>query len=361
MPLRATWNDEDVFAFDFDPEEWEQFRAKTSSAPEHLTMPCCGNRACLRTSPLGLQHFYHYRRGDCGAESEESEQHLLLKRYIVEACREAGFEATTEVGGDGWVADVLVDLGQNQDWAVAFEVQLSPQRWSETVARQEALRRSKVRGCWLMGPSLHASSECKKVPAFSLELPDDTGAIEHPRDVSVRISSGIPTMEVVDFVSALLHEKIQWVETVRNEVWRRFVFFPMKCWRCKEQAIAFYYKDFTRTFCECGKYSGGGAPALSSPVRPSHKGFDQSLLPWVTRYANKHELPVGAVKKRYSKTLERSYLSQGCPHCDALFGNHYLRTACLEAGYQVDDGELDHVIEWKLGEETGERPHWCLS
>lgn len=34
-------------------------------------------------------------------------------------------------------------------------------------------------------------------------------------------------------------------------------------------------------------------------------------------------LEVGAIKPRFSKTLGRSYLSNGCVHCDALIGQFY--------------------------------------
>lgn len=35
------------------------------------------------------------------------------------------------------------------------------------------------------------------------------------------------------------------------------------------------------------------------------------------------ELEVGALKLRHSKTLARTYMSNGCAHCDVLFGQHF--------------------------------------
>ena len=32
---------------------------------------------------------------------------------------------------------------------------------------------------------------------------------------------------------------------------------------------------------------------------------------------------IGAIKPRFSRTMGLSYMSNGCAHCDALFGQHY--------------------------------------
>lgn len=36
-----------------------------------------------------------------------------------------------------------------------------------------------------------------------------------------------------------------------------------------------------------------------------------------------HELNIGPLKQRLSKTAGPSYVSNRCAHCDALFGRHY--------------------------------------
>lgn len=46
---------------------------------------------------------------------------------------------------------------------------------------------------------------------------------------------------------------------------------------------------------------------------------------------NKYQ--IGEVKERYSKTREESYMSNGCYHCDALFGSFYIGEDITE--YQI--------------------------
>ncbi len=68
---------------------------------------------------------------------------------------------------------------------------------------------------------------------------------------------------------------------------------------------------------------------------------------------NPGRFQLGLVKKRFSKTVGGSYLSQGCPLCDALFGDFPLgesvffyfadpRPGQRHFGFQLN---LDQVIE----------------
>jgi len=48
---------------------------------------------------------------------------------------------------------------------------------------------------------------------------------------------------------------------------------------------------------------------------------------------------IGTIKKRHSKTMHESYLSNGCYNCDALQGRFFIRDEFLE--YQIHDTYLD--------------------
>ncbi len=131
MPLRAIINNEDVLAPFLDDAAWQLFKTRVKNEHLDVRLPCCGGIAYLRTSKHGLNHFVHKERDTC-ISAPETWQHLKAKREIVLACRSAGYEALTEVSGDGWRADVLAGKGNVK---IAFEVQWSPQTWEETQER----------------------------------------------------------------------------------------------------------------------------------------------------------------------------------------------------------------------------------
>lgn len=142
MNLRALLDGKDV-VLPLDDAEWGKLQQRLRLKEIELTMPCCNGQAYMRVSPAGTQHFVH--QVDTGCEQSESEMHQLAKIEIVYACRELGLQATPEAGGDGWRADVLVTQPK---WKVAFEVQVSPQTFEETIQRQQAYKSHGVRCCW---------------------------------------------------------------------------------------------------------------------------------------------------------------------------------------------------------------------
>lgn len=145
MPLRASIDGKEIIAPFIDDSEWNSLKKDISSGNKQAILPCCQNLGLLRTSKLGTKHFYHKHKLNCSWEPETKE-HLRAKYLIVIACKNAGFEASTEVIGSDWIADVLATKGSAK---IAFEVQLSPQTALKTLERNERYKRDGIICCWL--------------------------------------------------------------------------------------------------------------------------------------------------------------------------------------------------------------------
>ena len=68
--------------------------------------------------------------------------------------------------------------------------------------------------------------------------------------------------------------------------------------------------------------------------------FSPEVLKSVQQFLSNHkemELPMGEIKERFSRTMNESYMSFGCPHCDAIVGDHYFSDMKMEYMYESDD------------------------
>lgn len=146
MPLRAQIQGQDVIAPLLDDEKWAELKQAVKQKDIEVILPCCHNTAFLRVSPLGTKHFVHTNKRNCRWKSE-SIQKIRIKSEIVLACRDSGYEASTEVVETGWQADVLATKGRVK---IAFEVQLTSQTLEETLHKQQQYAQAGIQGCWFV-------------------------------------------------------------------------------------------------------------------------------------------------------------------------------------------------------------------
>lgn len=92
---------------------------------------------------------------------------------------------------------------------------------------------------------------------------------------------------------------------------------PVDCWSCGAEHVIVTVIRLSREEigAECGVADFTDFPDLAA-----------ILSERLSKVAD-----LGALKLRYSTTLGRNYFSNGCAHCDALFGRHF------EVGARYDE------------------------
>lgn len=304
MPLRCQnqVTGEDIQAFDLNAGDWRALADENRSI-RHLRLPCCSSMVTLKTSRRGTQFFAHKAKGTCST-APETEAHLRLKEMTVAAARANGWEAATEVAGstpdgESWIADILARRGGHR---IAVEIQWSPQTDGETLSRQRRYGRSGVRGLWLLRqrgfPITH------ELPAARIKTEPDKGYLAcvptgwHTQDIPMEeflhaafsgcLKFGMPEGFAAD------------VSVRANDT---------ECWKCHER---------TRVISSIAVEYGPHSCEFSIPDLTDYQQVFSKI---------QEHLPddptIGRIKHRYSRTQERSYLSNGCVRCDVLFGEYH--------------------------------------
>lgn len=317
MPLRCiNDNGDSIQSFALDEAQWSELH-QTNAKRRHLRMACCATPAVLKTSKLGTRFFAHAKRGEC-TTAPESEHHLTLKTIAARAIRACGWNVATEVpgqtpAGDWWIADVLATRGNAR---VAVEIQWSTQTNEETLRRQERYRLSGVRGLWLLHqpgfPVTH------KLPAACIHLDDDTGQymamIPRYTDMAARDrkqpARWLQTMAVEAFIRSAFSSRLSFGKVKQGGLAQAQIYGAwVKCWRCTA---------WTRAITCVAIQANGETFEFFLDALDE----DEANLIGLNQLQH---AKVGKIKRRYSKTENAAYLSNGCIACDALQGQHFLR------------------------------------
>lgn len=353
MPLRAYIDNEEVISIDQSDEQWNTLKKRLKSKESILTLPCCRQEGFLRKSRNGLKHFVHLKSDKNCDWKPESAEHLRAKIEIIEACKLNGWKAIPEYSETNWIADVLAI--QN-DKRIAFEVQWSRQSFETTQFRQARYKDSDVRGCWFFriapkelrnyDDSLIADND---IPAFRIFKDENSEIIAQLRQTQ------LPLRELVD---SLLKRKLKFCNHVRlkrnQEV--TIVFFETSCWKCKKRQHCYTVEQNLLSVCNQDFYLMGSMWD-SDDIDKSPKIYE--IVKHFIASDEGKNLRIGQLKKRYSKTVNDSYLSHGCFYCDAIFGDFYLNTEKMEG--QNDSNSIRHKEKIDLGTMTEEGQHWCYS
>jgi hypothetical protein len=351
MPLRAFINGQEKISIYFSDEEWSSLKTNLKSENIKIELPCCKQNGFLRISSKGLKHFIHAKGNNSCDWKPETPEHLKAKVEVVNACIKNGWHAIPEHSENDWRADVLA---VKNDARIAFEIQWSAQTSETTQFRQDRYKESKVRGCWFFRtiPKEYRKWEdnyhaIKEIPFFKINKSDNG-------DMVVRFNNS--NLPIGDFVSSLLNKQIKFCDGYRAETNQEIeiVFFDTSCWKCHEIQQLYTVDNRIKSCCNTEIYLAGGM--WDCDDLDKHPNVVKAVLEIIK---TNPEFKIGSVKKRFSKTVQESYLSFGCYSCDAIFGDFPLRTEKMDAlNY---NRKQTFKVEVDLGTITEEGDHWCFS
>jgi hypothetical protein len=267
---------------------------------------------------------------------------------IVSACRNMGIEVKQEYKGQDWRADVFLP---NNGKPIAFEIQLSAQSLQRTIERQAKYIRDEIIGCWLFeNPIAKLNGERPDLPAFYVEDKKDSNLVVNLGDRR--------KVDLNTFLENFISDNIQFKSVAKTKTTQlvNLVFYDMPCWKCGELNHLFYVD--TPFYSACN--------AKIQPEEALWESNSTEYRPEIIELAEKFigsrkdlNIKLAQIKNRYSKTVDKSYMSFGCFKCDSIFGDFFVMEAKLELMYGPKELTCQREIELKENVVLP-IPHWCF-
>jgi competence protein CoiA len=300
-------------------------------------MPCCSAQVTLRTSRRGTQFFAHKAIGAC-TTAPETEDHLQLKRMAVEIARAHDWTAETEASGtttsgELWRADVLAWKGQHR---VAIEIQWSAQTNEETMRRQTRYAASGVRCLWLMR---HRGFPVDRaLPAAHIG-----GTAEAGYTATLKTVTGQQVLPIEELLAAAFSKRLRFGIPIGISGQVEIFVRQRHCWSCRAK---------TQIISDVGVVVG------PNKFRFSVSDFDAHLALFdFIRHRLPNNLQIGAVKHRFSHVQRMGYLSNGCFHCDARFGQFHEHDVWY-SGVKICEFAIAIDEQWLAA--IRDRDGWCV-
>lgn len=343
MPLVALVDGVPTTSLALTGEEWVALQGAVRHREVAVTLPC-GLPGHLRRSVLGTPFFAHNPgSGRCGGHGRETPQHLSAKAAIWQAATDAGWTATPEARGPGWVADVLAERDSHR---VAFEVQWSQRSEDEYRRRQEKYRASGVRCAWFARHEASVVPPDSDLPVFRLQDGDADGG-----DLAVELGGQV--MPLRDAVLLLLGGRVRFREWVTgSEVTpARADLHRADCYRCSTPYLIWQVASETVTGpCgvvaepeDTGEVWQTDRPEAAPEVRKA-----------VSLAGRRHPWPCARLSVRSTRMSGTSYMTFACPECGGVFGDLFLRSFLSGGGHPVDQVTVPGHAR------SARHPHWCV-
>lgn len=259
----------------------------------------------------------------------ETKQHLELKHLAAAVGESEGWIATLEASeitptGKRWIADVLLERDGRR---VAVEVQWSPQSHDAYIRRQDIYAASGVEVVWM-----HRTKKLRPSARVMEGRVNETA--EGGYEVFLEGYPG-QTLPAGDFVRAALNGSLNFGFSSSDPINVYVLQAEAECWHRECDEV---YKMIPMLGITIGNPKYSDPTALKLGISLAEVGrypiAKKKLLKGLEQLGGWEH-----VKERYSRTMEESYLSCGCPKCDRILGDHftihYIYDAVPVAKYQA--------------------------
>ncbi|MDP7849746.1 competence protein CoiA [Acinetobacter baumannii] len=368
MPFSAILNDKKVYSFKVTDEEWSEFK---SDKTFNFIMPCCESGVVFKTSRLGTKYFSHKPKINCGYSSPETIEHQFCKYIVAKTLHDLGWMVETEKegitpSGKKWIADIYAEKNNQK---MCIEIQWSNQTVEDTEIRHNIYQESGVRCLWLMRLPRTLFRESyeyelretleeynRLANVLYLKKEEDGkfligGFKKDQNKTNGSTYEPLESLELSEFLVKIFAEnKIRKISGRNKKKYIKAHYCKGECFRCKKETSVVLNFSFwipvNNSYlqildCKIDELNESDIPELEGQVIGKQDVIKISQLLNTQAKANNY----GLIQRRYSKTAEQSYYSNGCASCGFLFGRNFYPEIWYNTEFFSEPVEVTEELE----------------
>lgn len=272
-------------------------------------------------------------------EEEKRKMIKTVKEAIISIANSHNWIIEKNAVGNGWRADLVI---KSPNKSVGFMLYKSTRNIKE---KQAAMSEEGIYACWL--GSRYTAFNNDLYPCFDIDIQDD---------IIIAKDSKFGSAPLKYLILAMMENRLKVEETLAvKKISIRFE--PVNCYSCGYKHYLYFVIG---VFYE--KYPSLDSCEGLSELQVGVNDFDPIVISSVKRFLTNHpelNYPMGEIKERYSKTKDEKYLSFGCPQCDSIVGDFYVREYFLDIMYEKG-GENVHIIDLDEPGLVIDFKHWAI-
>lgn len=240
---------------------------------------------------------------------------------VLQICENKGWKYKKYYKANGWKADILIST-ENRSVAISA--------FNSSASATKSLPQISVEGLTWYGLILSTKKDdILGLSCFRL----------HRNEDAMEVVVAENNVSLKSFIKKALENKIEHLTKAKITA-VDVLFEQVECYFCHEPHFIHYVRYLID---EKGKKRD---LAYVDDYDLPDLRFGEEILEVIKYYIDSHPekgIVMGEVKKRYSRTMEQSYMSFGCPKCDGILGDFYLNDleACLI--YETDEKKMNRI------------------
>lgn len=275
------------------------------------------------------------------SKDDKMKNTAALKKFIKMYASSKGWSILPNVKRNNWKADFLIT---DNEVSVAINLYKRTRNISNQL---HAMETDNVEGYWL-GNDLYPDFEGNITPSFPILQEENSS------EYGVTISDG-HSYDIGQFLDIVMNKRLKIENNVTIDA-VKVRFMPTTCYKCKRlhhvyMIVGLLSKEDSSLSTYEGMYKS----------QTFIDKFDSDVINSVCKFLsnNRHlGYNLGDIKERHSETMDASYMSFGCPWCNAIVGEHYQSDMETEYCYEKDDENVYSIeLEHKI---TLEHKHWIV-